>query len=137
MAVDLGQMAELLIAGKVDEVGKMTEQAISENTDPDEILQKGLIAGMDVVEVRKSYGERLAMAGGVDKHVVRTTEEAIRKELEYKMQPLMRGGGMLFGLDHRIPNGTPISLYRYYVRTAREILGLDPDPPSCWGRMAF
>ncbi|MGM0451690.1 MAG: corrinoid protein [Thermodesulfobacteriota bacterium] len=52
MAVDLGQMAELLIAGKVDEVGKMTEQAINDGIDPDDILSKGLIAGMDVVGQR-------------------------------------------------------------------------------------
>ena len=52
MAVDLGQMAELLIAGKVDEVGKMTEQAINDGIDPDDILSEGLISGMDVVGQR-------------------------------------------------------------------------------------
>ena len=36
----------------------------------------------------------------------------------------MRGGGMCFSLDHRIPNGTPLENYRYYVKTAREILGI-------------
>ncbi len=45
--------------------------------------------------------------------------------------------GAVFGLDHRIPNGTPLADYRYYVRTAREILGLDPTPPPGWARMAF
>jgi len=52
MAVDLGQMAELLIAGKVEDVEKMTVQAIEEGMDPSDILQKGLIAGMDVVGQR-------------------------------------------------------------------------------------
>ncbi|MFO7956303.1 MAG: uroporphyrinogen decarboxylase family protein [Candidatus Brocadiia bacterium] len=94
-------------------------------------------AGMDIVEVRKKYDDRLATLGGIDKHVVRHSRGAIRKELEYKLQPMMRGGGSVFGLDHRIPNGTPIDLYRYYVRTAREILGLDPDPEPGWARMAF
>jgi uroporphyrinogen-III decarboxylase len=94
-------------------------------------------AGMDVVEVRKTYGKRLAMLGGIDKHVLRRDREAIRAELEYKLQPAMRTGGMVFGLDHRIPNGTPIASYRFYVRTAREILGLDPVGVPGWGRMAF
>lgn len=95
-------------------------------------------AGMDIVKVRKKYGDRLAMMGGIDKHVVRRNREDIREELEYKLQPLMReSGGMVFGLDHRIPTGTPIELYRYYVCTAREILGLDPDPNPGWDRMAF
>ena len=95
-------------------------------------------AGMDIVELRKKYGDRLAMMGGIDKHVIRRSREEIRAELEYKLQPLMReSGGMVFGLDHRIPTGTPIELYRYYVRTAREMLGLDPNPEPGWGRMAF
>ena len=93
-------------------------------------------AGMDPVSVRERY-PRLAMLGGVDKHVLRRSKEAIRQELEYKLQPKMRAGGMVFGLDHRIPNGTPLEHYRYYVRTAREILGLDPNPAPDWARMAF
>jgi uroporphyrinogen-III decarboxylase len=91
-------------------------------------------AGMDTVALRKQYGQRLAMLGGIDKHVLRKDKAAIRKELEYKLQPLMRQGGMVFGLDHRIPNGTPLAHYRYYVRTARQILGLDPDPEPGWAR---
>ncbi len=70
-------------------------------------------AGMDAVALRRTWGERLAMLGGIDKHVLRRDHSAIRRELEYKMQPLMRQGGMVFGLDHRIPNGTlPLALCR-------------------------
>ena len=96
-------------------------------------------AGMDVVEVRKKFGRKLVMRGGIDKHVLRGTKEDIRRELEYKMQPLLREGGMAFGVDHRIPNGTPIENYRYYVRLGREILGLPPLDSSRtgWARMAF
>lgn len=96
-------------------------------------------AGMDIVKLRKKYGERLAMLGGIDKHVLRSTKEVILKELEYKMQPSMQKGGIVFGLDHRIPNGTPIENYRYYVDKGREILGLPPRLPNKkgWQRMAF
>lgn len=97
-------------------------------------------AGMDIVALRKTYGRRLAMAGGIDKHVLRQDRAAIRRELEYKMQPMMRqGGGVVFGLDHRIPNGTPLENYRYYVEIGREILGLPPRSAGCkgWQRMAF
>jgi uroporphyrinogen-III decarboxylase len=95
-------------------------------------------AGMDIVELRKKYGTRLMMAGGIDKHVLRESKEDIRKELEYKMQPLMLQGVMIFGLDHRIPNGTTIENYRFYVQTGREILGLPPlNSQKGWNRMAF
>lgn len=96
-------------------------------------------AGMDVVEIRKRYGSRLAIRGGIDKHVLRQGTAAIRAELEYKLQPMMREGGIAFGLDHRIPNGTTIEQYRYYVDLGREILGLPPRSPgrTGWQRMAF
>ncbi len=96
-------------------------------------------AGMDIVEVRKKYGTKLRMRGGIDKHILRKSKEAIRKELEYKMQPMMRDGGIAFGLDHRITNGTPIENYRYYVKLGREILGLPPlnSNERGWARMSF
>ncbi len=96
-------------------------------------------AGMDIVEVRKKYGQKMVMRGGIDKHVLRQDKEAIRRELEYKLQPLMQEGGCVFGLDHRIPNGTPLENYRYYVDTAREILNLPArnGRDKGWGRMAF
>ncbi len=96
-------------------------------------------AGMDIVEIRKQYGKRVAIKGGIDKFVLRQSKADIRKELEDKMQPLMQEGGVVFGLDHRIPNETPLENYRYYVDTGREILGLPPRTPerTGWARMAF
>ncbi len=96
-------------------------------------------AGMDIVEIRKKYGNSLALIGGIDKHVLRMTKSDIDKELEYKMQPLMQEGGTIFGLDHRIPNGTPLENYRYYIKRGREILDLPPldGKSQGWGRMAW
>lgn len=96
-------------------------------------------AGMDIVQLREQYGRALLMKGGIDKHVLRRTPEEIRAELEYKLQPSTRGGGVVFGLDHRIPNGTPLENYRFYVRTARELLDLPPaqSRKGSWRRMAF
>lgn len=96
-------------------------------------------AHMDIVALRKQYGTRLALLGGIDKHVLRRSKEEIRHELEYKMQPLMQQGGTVFGLDHRIPNGTPLENYRYYVTLGRELLGLAPldGRNKGWGRMGF
>ena len=43
------------------------------------------------------------------------------------------------GLDHRIPNGTPFDNYLFYIRYARQKLGLPPfeEAEKGWGRMAF
>lgn len=81
-------------------------------------------AGMDMVSIRKKYGRRLAFVGGIDKFVLRQDKESIRRELEYKLQPVMTQGGTAFGLDHRILNGISIKNYKYYVETVRNIIGL-------------
>jgi len=94
-------------------------------------------AGMDMVSLKKKYGKKLYFKGGIDKFALRKGKEAIRAELEYKMCDLMKGGGTIFALDHRIPNGVSLEDYKYYVRTGRELLGLPPISGEGWERMAF
>lgn len=94
-------------------------------------------AGMDMVKLRKKYGNKLFYKGGLDKHALRKGKEEIRRELEYKMAAPMLGGGTVFALDHRIPNGVTLENYRYYVDTGREMLGLEPISKEGWQRMAF
>ena len=53
----LGKMAESLIAGKVDEVSDLTQQALDANVSSKDILEKGLLAGMDVVGKRFKANE--------------------------------------------------------------------------------
>jgi 5-methyltetrahydrofolate--homocysteine methyltransferase len=48
----LGKMAESLIAGKIDEVVNLTKEALDSGATPSDILDQGLLAGMDVVGQR-------------------------------------------------------------------------------------
>ena len=80
-------------------------------------------AGMDIVRLRAVYGTRLAFMGGIDKHVLRGMKEDIDAELEYKVTAMVKTGGCILALDHRIPNGTPLENYRYYVQRVWEIIG--------------
>lgn len=79
-------------------------------------------AGMDLVKLRAEYGTQLAFMGGIDKHVLRKSFADIEAELEYKIPPMVASGGCILGLDHRIPNGTPLAAYRFYMRKAWEII---------------
>jgi len=116
------------------------------NPDIDAFIEAGInifypcepAAGMDIVELRKKYGHRIAFLGGIDKHILRCTKEEIRAEIDYKMQECMLEGGVVFGLDHRITNGTPLENYIYYVDYVREKLGLEDfrTAEPGWGRMA-
>ena len=79
-------------------------------------------ANMDIVKIRDQYGQQLAFYGGIDKHVLRRSQEDIVAELEYKIPPMIRSRGCMLGLDHRIPNGTPLNNYRFYISKAWEII---------------
>ncbi len=79
-------------------------------------------AGMDPVALRQRYGDRLALRGGIDKHVLRRSKHQIASELRRKIPPLVRTGGYEIALDHRVPNGTPLENYRFYVETVWQIL---------------
>jgi uroporphyrinogen-III decarboxylase len=79
-------------------------------------------ANMDIVKVREKYGTRLAFYGGIDKHIIRQSKQEIVEELEYKIPPMVKSGGCVLALDHRIPNGTPLENYRFYIQKAWEIM---------------
>ena len=54
---DLGKIAESLIAGKIDDVSNQVKEAIDGGTPAQETLEKGLLAGMNVVGQRFKSGE--------------------------------------------------------------------------------
>ncbi len=54
---DLGNIAENLIAGKIDDVAKQVQEAVDGGADAQEVVEKGLLAGMDVVGQRFKSGE--------------------------------------------------------------------------------
>jgi len=87
-------------------------------------------ANMDIVKIREKYGKRLAFYGGIDKHVLRRPKEEILKELEYKIPPMVKTGGCVLALDHRVPNGTPLENYRFYIGKAWEILNREAGSGS-------
>jgi hypothetical protein len=35
---------------------------------------------------------------------------------------MVKAGGCMLGLDHRIPNGVPLGNYRHYIRRLRELI---------------
>ena len=49
MSEKLGKVADGLVSGNLEEVSKLTQELIDDGVDPEEILQSGLFAGMEVV----------------------------------------------------------------------------------------
>ncbi len=76
----------------------------------------------DPMKLRQRFGRELRMIGGIDKRVLASSKEAIRKELESKL-PLVQDGGYIPTIDHCVPPNAPLENYKYCLQMVREILG--------------
>ncbi len=74
----------------------------------------------DPVTLRKKFGKRLRMFGGVDKHVIPAGEKAIRDHLA-PLRPLAAEGGYIPIPDHRIPPSCSLAQFKTYVRIFKDV----------------
>ena len=51
------QITAQVIAGKIEEVKTLVQRALDDGTDPNELIEKGLLPGMDVVGERMKSGD--------------------------------------------------------------------------------
>jgi len=73
-------------------------------------------AGMDLLRVKKQFGDRLALIGGMDGRVLETNSlEAVRAELEQKLPGAMAGGGYILQTDHSVSSRVNYATYRHFV----------------------
>ena len=64
-------------------------------------------AGEDLCELKDSYGDRIALWGGVDvDRLIRGTTEEIRQDVRRAMACAKPGGGFILGASHSIAVGT-------------------------------
>lgn len=81
-----------------------------------------VFAGMDVVSIRKQYGQAFSMRGGMDKFVVAKGKDAINRELD-RVYPVVQDGGYIPHLDHMLPHA-PFENYCYYMERKKQMLGI-------------
>ena len=73
---------------------------------------------MDYRSLRREFGNDLRLIGGIDLDVLREGKEAIRREVEEKVPPLLEQGGYVPLADGRVREDIPFENYVYY----RELL---------------
>lgn len=78
-------------------------------------------AGMDVRKVAREYGDRLAMVGGIDKMEIAKGHQAIDRELEVRVKPLLSRGGYIPTLDHSPIPEISFQDYLYYRGRLRKL----------------
>ena len=69
-------------------------------------------AGMDVIELKKKYGDVLAFFGGIDVRKMRHPDPAvIEEEIASKVGFAKKGGGYLYHSDHSVPDDISFQQY--------------------------
>ena len=73
-------------------------------------------AGMDPVRIKRDFGDRIVLFGGMDaRNLVANDRDAIRAELAEKIPVLMENSGYILHSDHSIPTTTDYDTYRFFV----------------------
>jgi hypothetical protein len=78
-------------------------------------------SGMDVLQVRRTYGQDLRIWGGIDKRVLAQGREAIDAELT-RVAPLVAEGGYVPFPDHSLPPDVDYEDYCYFMERLPTIL---------------
>lgn len=80
---NLKRIEEAVVNGKIDEVKKLTRQALDEKIPPSDILNKGLIKGLEIVgslyECQKIFVPELLMAGMAMKEALALLKPTLEK----------------------------------------------------------
>ncbi len=82
--------------------------------------------GSDPVLMRQKWPDIL-MQGGVDKIKLAKGKQEIRAELE-RLLPLVKYGGFVPGVDHRVPADVSLENYKYYLKLKRQMFGAGGSP---------
>jgi uroporphyrinogen-III decarboxylase len=77
-------------------------------------------AGLDVVELRRRYGHRMAFCGNSDIRIWESGDRAaLRQEILRKLEAA-RGGGYLFQSDHSVTSSVSGATYDFIVKLVKE-----------------
>jgi len=78
-------------------------------------------AGMDVVELKREFGDRLAFMGGIDVRAMADPDpEVIEREIARKIPVAMQGGGYIYYSDHSVPDNVSWAQYQRVMQLVRE-----------------
>ncbi|MCH4887546.1 hypothetical protein EZV73_08180 [Acidaminobacter sp. JC074] len=71
--------------------------------------------GMDVVELKKKYGNQLTFWGNIGETKLAGSKEDILEEISYKIPGAKAGGGYIYHSDHSIPDEVSLENYEYIM----------------------
>lgn len=79
------------------------------------------VDAMDYRRMRDRFGRELRLIGGIDLDALRQGKEAIKREIETKVPPLLKDGGYVPLADGRVREDVPFENYIYYRQLVRKV----------------
>ncbi|HIZ21111.1 MAG TPA: hypothetical protein H9674_09685 [Firmicutes bacterium] len=76
-------------------------------------------AGKDIYKLKKEYGDRLVLHGGVDASRMDRRDEVLPL-LEQLLPVVKENGGYIFSSDHSIPNAVSLDTYQAIIDTVKK-----------------
>jgi len=76
---------------------------------------------MDYRSLRRQFGQELRLIGGIDVDALLQSKDAIRREIETKVPPLLAQGGYVPLADGRVRGNVPFENYVYYREVLEEV----------------
>ena len=77
-------------------------------------------AGMNPLQLKKDYGDKLVLHGGVNA-VLWDNPEAIKAEMESVIPKLKENGGYIFSSDHSVPSSVSLEDFKNIVEYAKKL----------------
>jgi len=77
---------------------------------------------MDLLKMKKNFGERLAFIGGMDaRELISNDLGRVQKELESKLPQAMANSGYILQVDHSVSSQINYETYSYFVKKGLEM----------------
>lgn len=78
-------------------------------------------AGMDLIELKETYGDKLSFMGGIDVRVMAAGDfKLIDEEIDKKISFAKKGGGYIYHSDHSIPKNVSFDAYKFMIECVKK-----------------
>jgi len=84
-------------------------------------------AGMDLIELKEKYGDKLTFMGGIDVRLMADPDPTkIEEEIKKKFEVAKKGGGYIYHSDHSVPKDVSFQQYRHVIELVKKY-GVYPE----------
>jgi len=78
-------------------------------------------AGMDLIELKEKYGDKMSFMGGIDVRLMALDDpKPIEREIKEKITVAKEGGGYIYHSDHSIPKNVSFQQYKRVIELVKK-----------------